>query len=55
MQNINEGGTLMLNLSSTLFFLKKHEEPIKSTYYMCLISLPEALSFFWGMLSDSIE
>ena len=55
MQYINEGGTLMLTLSCTLYFLKQHEEPVTATYYMCLISLPEALSFFWGMISDSME
>ena len=44
----------MLALACTLFFLHKEIEPYHATLYMCWIVSPEACSFFWGMLADSV-
>ena len=54
MQFINEGGSTMLALACTLFFLHEEIEPYHATLYMCWIVAPEACSFFWGMFADSI-
>jgi hypothetical protein len=55
LQFINEGGNTMLALSCTLYFLKLKVEPTEATYYLCLIMIPEALGFFWGMLIDTVD
>lgn len=55
LQYCNEGGSIMLSLSCTLWFFHKGVEPHDATLYMCIISLPEALSFFWGMFTDNVS
>jgi Na+/melibiose symporter-like transporter len=55
MQYINEGGSVMLALTCTLFFLHKKVEPYDATIYLCFIVSPEAFSFFWGMFADSVK
>ncbi len=55
MQFFNEAGTIMMSIACTLFFIKRHISPIDAVYYMCVISLPEALCFFFGMFIDSVS
>jgi FlaA1/EpsC-like NDP-sugar epimerase len=57
MQFFNEGSTLVMALANTLYFASYdlHIEPFWATIYMCIIMLPEACAFFFGMLSESVS
>ena len=54
MQYVNEGGSVMLSLCCTLWFLHLGIEPWQCTGFMCWIVLPECCSFFWGMFADTV-
>jgi len=54
MQYVNEGCSIMLALTCTLYFLKEKVEPKQTTIYLCYIMLPETFSFLFGWLGDTI-
>ena len=45
----------MMSLACTLFFAKCEIEPFRAAMLMCLISIPEGLSFFFGIFIDSVS
>ena len=50
---MNEGGTLMLNIVTTIFYATHDITPRMASCYMCVVALPEALTFIWGCFVDS--
>jgi hypothetical protein len=55
LQYINEAGSIVLQISCTLYFIKCHVEPVTATWYMCIISLPEALMVFYGAFVENVS
>ena len=55
LQLCNQGGSAMLTLSCTIYFLYHGISPEQTTYYICAIVMPEVFSLFWGIFAESVS